>query len=133
MNRFKEKAEDEKPMPKAASLEGVKGVKGVLSGSFLSGSNVVSSLPFIFFLTFLGICYIANGYNAEKTIRELYKTGNEIKELRSEYITTKSELMYLSKQSQVAKATEMIGLQELTEPPKKIIVKDDDKEIDEID
>ena len=41
--------------------------------------------------------------------------------------------MYLSKQSQVAKATEMIGLQELTEPPKKIIVKDDDKEIDEID
>jgi len=133
MNRFKEKAEDENPMPKAASLEGVKGVKGVLSGSFLSGSNVVSSLPFIFFLTFLGICYIANGYNAEKTIRELYKTGNEIKELRSEYITTKSELMYLSKQSQVAKATEMIGLQELTEPPKKIIVKDDDKEIDEID
>lgn len=133
MNRFKEKEEEEKPKPKAPTSEGVKGVKGVLSGSFLSGSNVVSSLPFIFFLTFLGICYIANGYNAEKTIRELYKTGNEIKELRSEYITTKSELMYLSKQSQVAKATEKIGLQELTEPPKKIIVEDNDKEIKEID
>tara|TARA_R110002049_G_scaffold200299_1_gene370960 strand:- start:1104 stop:1505 length:402 start_codon:yes stop_codon:yes gene_type:complete len=133
MNRFKENKEDVKTKPKAPTSEGVKGVKGVLSGNFLSGSNVVSSLPFIFFLTFLGICYIANGYNAEKTIRELYKTGNEIKELRSEYITTKSELMYLSKQSQVAKATERIGLQELTEPPKKIIVEDDDKEIKEID
>lgn len=133
MNRFKKKEEDEKPKPKAPTSEGVKGVKGVLSGSFLSGSNVVSSLPFIFFLTFLGICYIGNGYNAEKTIRELYKTGNEIKELRSEYITTKSELMYISKQSQVAKATENIGLQELTEPPKKILVADEDKEIKEID
>jgi hypothetical protein len=133
MNRFKEKDIEEQPKAKAPASDGVKGVKGVLSGSFLSGSNVVSSLPFIFFLTFLGICYIGNGYNAEKTIRELYKTGNEIKELRSEYITTKSELMYLSKQSQVAKATEKIGLQELTEPPKKIIVEEDDKKIKEID
>lgn len=133
MNRFKKKETEKQPKAKSPASDGVKGVKGVLSGNFLSGSNVVSSLPFIFFLTFLGICYIANGYNAEKTIRELYRTGNEIKELRSEYITTKSELMYISKQSQVAKATEKIGLQELTEPPKKIVVADEDKEIKEID
>lgn len=106
------------------------GFKDILSGRFLSRDNVTSALPFIFFLTFLGICYIANGYQAEKLIRQLYNTNNELKELRSEYITTKSELMYISKQSQVAKATEEMGLKELTSPPKKIIVSE--KEIKEL-
>jgi len=133
MNRFKKKETEKAEKSKAPTSEGVKGVRGVMSGNFLSGTNVVSSLPYIFFLTFLGICYIGNGYHAEKTIRELYKTNNEIKELRSEYITTKSELMYISKQSQVARATEIIGLKELTEPPKKIIVEKKDKKIKEID
>lgn len=131
MNQFKKKEEEQAQKPKAS--EGAKGVKDVLSGNFLNRAHVVSSLPFIFFLAFLGICYIGNGYHAEKTIRKLYKTNNEIKELRSEYITTKSELMYISKQSQVARATEHIGLKELIVPPKKIVVEKKDKKIRKID
>lgn len=104
------------------------GFKSILSGSFLSKTKVIDSLPFVFFLSFLGVCYIANGYQAEKVIRQLYRTNNELKELRSEYITTKSDLMYISKQSQVAKATEGLGLKELTAPPKKIVVTKEDME-----
>jgi len=106
--------------------ERASGFKSLVTGSFLSKDKVVQSLPFVFFLTFLGICYIANGYQAEKIIRRLYKTNNTIKELRSEYITTKSELMVISKQSQVAKSAESIGLRELTSPPKKIVIDADD-------
>ena len=92
------------------------------SGNFLSKENVTSSVPYIFFLTLLGVLYIANGYNAERTVINLNKVGNELKELRSEYITIKSELNYNSKQSQVAQATIDLDIKESTTPPTKIVI-----------
>lgn len=119
MNHYKEMEEAPKKEKKA-------GVKSLLTGSFLSRDKVVEGLPFIFFLSFLAILYISNGYQAEKLIRKIYKTNNELKELRSEYITTKSDLMYISKQSQLARATYGLGLKELTSPPKKIVLTEDE-------
>jgi len=119
MNKYKESEDAPKKEKKA-------GVKSLLTGSFLSKDKVVESLPFIFFLSFLAIIYIANGYQAEKLIRQIYKTNNELKELRSEYITTKSDLMYISKQSQLARATYDLGLKELTSPPKKIVLTEEE-------
>lgn len=117
MNKYKEeKAEQGEKKDKGVA------VKSLLTGSFLSKDKVVDSLPFIFFLSFLAICYIANGYQAEKLIRRIYQTNSELKEMRSEYITTKSDLMYISKQSQLAKATYELGIKELTSPPKKIVL-----------
>jgi len=80
----------------------------------------VNSLPFVFYLTLLGILYIANGYNAEKLVRELDHVNDDLKELRSEYITIKSDLNYESKQSQVAEKTEAFGVMESIVPPTKI-------------
>lgn len=117
VNKFR--ATDEKDAPKKEKKQGV---KSLLTGSFLSKDKVVEGLPFIFFLSFLAIVYIANGYQAEKLIRRIYRTNNELKEMRSEYITTKSDLMYISKQSQLARATYGLGLKELTSPPKKIVL-----------
>jgi len=94
----------------------------IFSGNFLSKENVVGSVPYIFFLTLLGVLYIANGYNAQKTVIQLNKVGNELKELRSEYITIKSDLNFKSKQSQVAQATAELGIKESTTPPQKIVV-----------
>ncbi len=124
-NKYKDIKEEAK---EPVAEKKASGFKSVLSGSFLSKEKVTESLPFIFFITFLGICYIANGYQTEKVIRKLYNTNNELKELRSEYITTKSDLMYISKQSQVAKATSGFGLNELISPPKKIVLTKSEKE-----
>ncbi len=121
MNKFKETDD-------APSKEKRAGVKSLLTGSFLSKDKVVESLPFIFFLSFLAIVYIANGYQAEKLIRKIYKTNNELKEMRSEYITTKSDLMYISKQSQLARSTYELGIKELTSPPKKIVLTEEEME-----
>lgn len=126
MNKLKEHKEEE-VQEDNMSFTAVNGVKGILSGSFLSRERAVKVLPYLFFITFLGICYIANGYQTEKLVRKLYKTTNNVKELRSEYITTKSELMYISKQSQVARATENLGLRELVRPPKKIVISKEEK------
>ncbi len=100
----------------------------ILSGRFLSGEKAVESLPFILFLTLLGILYIGNGYYAEKTVRDLYKANTAIKELRSEYITNKSELEIIKQQSHVAIEIQELGLKEPLSPPKKIVVEKDLKE-----
>ena len=96
----------------------------VLSGNIFSKEEVVKHLPFFFFMAFLALVYIANGYLAEDTVRQLSKTDSELKELRSEYITTKSNLMHKSKQSEVAEMLKEkgLGLKESIEPPKKIVV-----------
>ena len=125
MNTFKKQ---EKPKVKKEAGKVSKSLANLFSGNFLSKDSVVSFLPFIFFLTFMGILYIANGYYAEKVVRDLNKAGNDVKELRSEYITIKSDLNYKSKQSQVARATESIGVFESTIPPTKIIVDENEME-----
>lgn len=97
-----------------------KALASIFSGSFLSNEKSFAHVPFILFVTALTILYIANGYYADDKVREFNKSTNQLKELRSEYISTKSELMFASKQSEVAKAVAEQGLLEPVVPPKKI-------------
>ena len=99
-----------------------KGLSSVFSGTFLSNEKTLKHLPFILFLALIAIFYIANGYYADDKVREVNKISNQLKELRSEYISTKSELMFASKQSEVAKSVEPLGLLEPVVPPIKIVV-----------
>lgn len=98
----------------------VRWLVSVFSGSFLTRENAVRQLPFLLFMTIMALGYITNGYYTEQKIREVNKTQNDIKELKSEYITTKSELVFITKQSEVAKAVEPLQLKESMIPPKKI-------------
>lgn len=127
MNKFKEKEEpkQEAPKPPKKQSKVTRSVVDVVSGSFLSQEQTLKFLPFIFFLALMAICYIANGYYAEEKIRQLNNVNKDLKELRSEYITTKSDLMFISKQSEVAKAALELGIKESVVPPQKIIVKTD--------
>jgi hypothetical protein len=99
-----------------------KGLSSVFSGTFLTNEKTLKHLPFILFLALIAIFYIANGYYADDKIREVNRISNQLKELRSEYISTKSELMFTSKQSEVAKSVEPLGLKEPVVPPIKIEV-----------
>lgn len=107
-----------KPMSRPVSA-----LVGVLNGSILTRESILRQIPFILFMALVAMVYIANSYYAERMIKEINATTNELKELRSEYITTKSDLMHLSKQSEVAKSANQYGLKESTTPPKKIVAK----------
>lgn len=96
----------------------------IVDGSFLTRDNLTTQVPFILFLTLMAIFYIANSYNAEKTMIEISKNKRELEELRYEYITTKSALMYHSKQSEVANKLKNTGVKESIVPPVKIHVKE---------
>lgn len=78
---------------------------------------IVKNIPYFLFLSVLAVIYIYNGHYADKTIRNINKVSKELRELQYEYKTLKSEVMYRSKQSEMAKAVEPLGLKELVVPP----------------
>ena len=84
---------------------------------WLNYQSLVKQVPFFLFLAALAVIYIYNGHYADKTIRNINRTAKEVKELQWEYKTIKSEVMFQSKQSELVKAVEALGLKELTEAP----------------
>jgi len=82
----------------------------------------VHYLPYILFFVALAIFYIGNSHYADKTIRKIDKLQQEVEDLRADYTTLKSEYMFASKQSEVAKQVKKLGLVESQEPPFKIVV-----------
>lgn len=119
----------EKKSEKKLKLEGVsigKAAKGVLAGDFLSDRSF-RYFPFLLFLAFLASIYIANNYLAENKIRKANEMREDLKEMRYEYITGKSELMEASKQSKISKSLIEIGIKENTEPVKSLKIKTENK------
>ncbi len=105
------------------SSSGGKVVKTVLGGSFLSKDSSFRMLPFLFFLTLLGVIYIANIYYAEKSMRQIDDYHVSLKELRYEYISTHTKLMRISKQSELVKRLKPLNIKESVIPPYKIVYK----------
>jgi hypothetical protein len=83
----------------------------------LSYKWVVQNIPFFLFLAALAVLYIYNGHYADKLTRKIGVTEKHIKELEYEYKTIKSEVIFRSKASELARVVEPMGLKELTEPP----------------
>src|SRR5688572_3426882 len=82
----------------------------------------VQYVPKILFVMILGLLYIGNTHYAEKTVRKINNVQSEVEDLRADYTTLKSDLMFASKQSEVAKKVKVFGLEESLEPPHKIVV-----------
>lgn len=113
---------EEAPKKKRSSKSARKFLKIMHVFGIFNRNQVVKMMPFILFLTVLILFYIGNSYYAERTIREINNVKNELKEKRAEFISTSSELMFRTKQSEVAKAIAPLAIKESTEPQKKITV-----------
>jgi hypothetical protein len=90
--------------------------------SYFEEGFPVQHLPKIIFVMALGLFYIGNTHYAEKTVRRINHVQAEVEDLRADYTTMKSDLMFASKQSEVAKKVKVFGLEESLEPPHKIVV-----------
>lgn len=82
----------------------------------------VRNFRFILFLSVLAVIYIYNGHYADKTVRNINAVSTQLDELHYEFKTLKSEVMFRSKQSELAKSVDTLKLRELIVPP--IILKD---------
>lgn len=83
---------------------------------------IVKNIPYFLFLSALAVVYIYNGHYSDNTVKDINRTSKELKELQYEYKSLKSEVMFRSKQSELAKAVEPLGLKELVQPP--LVLKD---------
>lgn len=93
----------------------------------VSTEAATQMLPFIFFVAFLAMVYIANRHMAENNIRDIDKLSKQVKELSWDYKTTKAELAYKSTLSEVTKKTDTLGLKTSVEPPQKLTVTEEDE------
>lgn len=133
MNQFRVKAEEpedepiepqEEPRLKVPAKEG--SATAFFRKLFVEGAvskeTATDMLPYLIFLCVLGMVYIANSHMAVKNIRNIDGLSKEVKELSWEYKSLKADLMFKSKMTEVAKKVDTLGLKELIEPPKKIVV-----------
>jgi ABC-type transport system involved in cytochrome bd biosynthesis fused ATPase/permease subunit len=131
-NTLRQKSEEpaeEAPKKKRSSKSARKFLKIMHVFGIFNRNQVVKMMPYILFVTVLILFYIGNSYYAERTIREINTVKNELKEKRAEFISTSSELMFRTKQSEVAKAIAPMDIRESTEPQKKITVPADGKKV----
>lgn len=87
---------------------------------------LLKNIHYVFFIFLLAMMYIANNHLAQKLVTDINHKAKELKELRWDYLTIKSDLMYQSKLTEVLPKANEIGLKELNEPPFKINLKPKD-------
>lgn len=126
-----EKKENNIQNEKSSASRGIiiKMLSKIFGGKYLETEMVVNNISYFIFLIFIGLLYITNTNIADKKIRDINKLNKELKELRSQYIISKSELMFLSKQSELAKRVEPLGLKETTQQPYLILCEDTTQKI----
>ncbi len=133
-NQFKKKIEEpeeeellEQEEPEVAKEPAKEGsttafFRKLFTEGVVSKESATDMLPFLIFLCVLVMVYIANSHMAQKNIRSIDKLSKEVKELSWEYKSLKADLMFKSKLTEVAKKVDTLGIKELIEPPKKIVV-----------
>ena len=117
-------AEEPKPTKtKKSKLKPAAGtVQSILGGKFMDRDKVIKMLPFLIYLTGIGLLYIFNSNYANHTVISISRTKKQIEEQRYEYINTKSKLMQTTRQTEIAKRLINSGLKESKSPPRKIVI-----------
>ena len=99
-----------------------KRVYSILKARFLIDDDAMKNWRFIVFVILLAIVMIANTQRFEQKVFMISDLTNQVKELRSEFVDRRSELMKLKMESTVSK--KMIARETLPSevPPVKIVV-----------
>lgn len=100
-------------------------VYGILKARFLINEDAVKNWRFIVFLITLAIIMIANTNRFEQKVFRIAKLSGEVKELRSEFVDRRSDLMKLKMESTVSAKMVAKQIYPASVPPKKIEVKKD--------
>ena len=98
-------------------------VYDIVKGKFLIADDAMKNWRMLLFLSFLAIIMIASSHNAESKVHEIEKLDNEVRDLRTQFVDGKTELMRLKMESSIIKKMVRKGLKRPANPPRKIIVK----------
>jgi len=99
------------------------GLYGILKARFLLDEDAIKNWRFIVFIIGLAIVMIANTQRYEQKVFRIAELNNEVKELRSEFVDRRSELMKLKMESTVTEKMAVKGILPASVPPVKVIIK----------
>ncbi|MDR6966432.1 hypothetical protein J2X31_000425 [Flavobacterium arsenatis] len=104
------------------------GIYNILKARFLVNEDANRNWRFIVFVILLAIVMIANTNRYERKIFKIKALEEEVKELRSEFVDRRSELMELKLESTIEKKMLEKGIIPSSVPPVKIkVVKEEEK------
>ncbi|MFQ5446904.1 MAG: FtsL-like putative cell division protein [Saprospiraceae bacterium] len=101
-----------------------KSIGDYLAIGSMGASVVLKNLPYVLFLSFLTVIYIANTHFAEKQVRQIQTLQKEVKELKRQYNSLKSEIMLESRLSEIGGEVESLGLRKTAGRVKRIKLED---------
>jgi hypothetical protein len=97
-------------------------VYDLLKGKFLIQEDSLKNWRFIFFIVALVLLMIASGHSSDKKVMEIAKLNKDIKELRAEFIDTRSISMKMKLESTIKNKVAEFGLKPSENPPQVIKV-----------
>ncbi|MGV8993999.1 MAG: FtsL-like putative cell division protein [Flavobacterium sp.] len=103
-------------------------IYNILKARFLIREDSLKNWRFIVFLIFLAILMIGNTNHFEQKVFKIVALSSEVKELRSEFVDRRSELMKLKMESTVSRRMEVKEIFPSAVPPQKIKVKQPKKQ-----
>jgi hypothetical protein len=104
------------------------GFINILKARFLIDDHAIKNWRFIVFLIVLAIIMIANTQQYEQKVFRIAALTNEVKELRSEFVDRRSQLMKLRMESTVSEKMMAKEIFPSTVPPVKIkVIKEEKK------
>lgn len=97
-------------------------IYNILKGKFLVDEDAKKNWGFIIFLTALALLMITSSHQIDNKVQKIAKLNRNMRELRSQFVATKSDLMKLKMESSISKKLEENGLFISQTPPQKIKV-----------
>lgn len=96
----------------------------ILKGKFLVSNDAFNNWRFILFCTVLAIIMIGSSHSAERKVHEIARMNDQVRELRSEFVDRRSNLMRLKMESTISRKMAGRGIKPSEVPPTKIIIKE---------
>ncbi len=97
-------------------------VYDVLKGKFLVDEDAPKNWKLLIFLAGLALVMIASSHSIDRKIQKIATLNKKTRELNSQFIATRSELMKLKMESSITKKLQEKGLYISNTPPQKIKV-----------
>ena len=98
------------------------GLVSILKGKFLVSGDAPKNWLFIVFASCLATIMIASSHAADRKVHQIAALSEEVQELRSEFVETRSRAHRLKLESTIRASVEAAGLGPADTPPRKIII-----------
>lgn len=96
------------------------GLNSIIKAKFLVEGQSLKNWLFIIYIVFWTLVVIANNHIYEEKMMRMKNLTEEVKELRSEFVDKRSELMQLRMESNISKQMLPYEIVPSSVPPKKI-------------